>query len=633
MTPINQASFKDQNHLAEQLLKICQRMSSERNLVALLDLIANEATKLVGADRASLFLLDRERGELWSKVVLGSEEIRFDARLGIAGAVALTGQTINVENVYQDPRFYKEIDLLSGYRTQSLLAVPLRTNNGEIIGTFEVLNKETGAFSKADEEILRALAAQAAISLENARLYEKMQQEITQRKLADELLRQAKSDLVKANADLERRVQERTADLKQANAALLRNIEEQKKLEEQLRHAQKMESIGRLAGGIAHEFNNILNIIQGYASLIRLEPSAGRVMDESLKIIDQQIKRAVSLVRQLLTVARRTATHLEPVYANDLVLAISELVKQSFPKTIEVALNLDPGLPPVMADSNQLSQAILNICVNARDAMPVGGKLTVRTEKIDENKLRALHLESSAESYVSFVISDTGMGMDGEVRARIFEPFFTTKGVGEGTGLGLAIVYGIVKEHNGFIEVESAPGLGTTLRIYLPVVRSEGKSAVNELLTEESASRKYASGRGTVLVVEDEEAMVHLLIEALSRAGYQTLTAMNGEEAVDLYHQHTAEIDIVVLDLGLPKVSGFDVIHKLMEQRPSVSIIITTGYLQPDLKPELFQAGVKDCIYKPYVVDDLVEKVGFLIEHSRTSSYQKTLVPPQPRAV
>lgn len=618
MTPINQASFNDQNHLAEQLLKICQRMSSERNLVALLDLIANEATKLMGADRASLFLLDRERGELRSKVVLGSEEIRFDARLGIAGAAALTGQTINVENAYQDPRFYKEIDLVSGYRTESLLAVPLRTNNGEIIGTFEVLNKKTGAFSKADEEILKALAAQAAISLENARLYEKMQQEITQRKLADELLRQAKNDLVKANADLERRVQER--------------IEEQKKLEEQLRHAQKMESIGRLAGGIAHEFNNILNIIQGYASLIRLQPSADDVM-ESLKIIDQQIKRAVSVVRQLLTVARRTATHLEPVYANDLVLAISELVKQSFPKTIEVALNLDPGLPPVMADSNQLSQAILNICVNSRDAMPVGGKLTVRTEKIDENKLRALHLESPADSYVSFVISDTGMGMDGEVRARIFEPFFTTKGVGEGTGLGLAIVYGIVKEHNGFIEVESAPGLGTTLRIYLPVVRSEGKSAVNELLTEESASRKYATGRGTVLVVEDEEAMVHLLKEALSQAGYQTLTAMNGEEAVDLYHRHTAEIDIVVLDLGLPKVSGFDVIHKLMEQSPSVSIIITTGYLQPDLKPELFQAAVKDCIYKPYVVDDLVEKVGFLIEHSRTSSYQKTRVPPQPRAV
>ena len=204
MTPINQASSKDQNHLAEELLKICQRMSSERNLAALLDLIANEATKLMGADRASLFLLDPERRELLSKVVLGSEEIRFDARLGIAGTVALTGETINVEDAYQDPRFYKEIDLLSGYRTQSLLAVPLRTNNGEIIGTFEVLNKETrGAFSKADEEILKALAAQAAISLENARLYEKMQREIGQRRDAEQALKRTADELQAALAEVE----------------------------------------------------------------------------------------------------------------------------------------------------------------------------------------------------------------------------------------------------------------------------------------------------------------------------------------------------------------------------------------------------------------------------------------------
>ena len=204
MNPTNQASSKDQNHLAEELLKICQRMSSERNLAALLDLIANEATKLMGADRASLFLLDPERRELLSKVVLGSEEIRFDARLGIAGTVALTGETINVEDAYQDPRFYKEIDLLSGYRTQSLLAVPLRTNNGEIIGTFEVLNKETrGAFSKADEEILKALAAQAAISLENARLYEKMQQEIGQRRDAEQALKRTADELQAALAEVE----------------------------------------------------------------------------------------------------------------------------------------------------------------------------------------------------------------------------------------------------------------------------------------------------------------------------------------------------------------------------------------------------------------------------------------------
>jgi signal transduction histidine kinase len=437
-----------------------------------------------------------------------------------------------------------------------------------------------------------------------------------ERKHADELVRQAKNDLVKANEELERRVQERTADLKQANAVLLRTIEEQKKLEEQLRHAQKMESIGTLAGGIAHDFNNILNIIQGYAELIGEEQLTEQEIDKSLKTIDQQIKRGTSMVRQLLTVARKTETHLAPIDANDLVLAISELIKQSFPKIIDVALDLDPGLSPVMADSNQLSQALLNICVNARDAMPAGGKLTVRTEKLDENKVPGRSLKAHAESYVSIVISDTGMGMKEEVRERIFEPFFTTKRIGEGTGLGLAIVYGIVKEHNGFIDVESEPGLGTTFRLYLPILRAEGKSSVDEITRREVGSRKYANGRGTVLVVEDEEAMVRLLREVLSKAGYKTLTAVDGEEAIDLYHRHKEEIDIVVLDLGLPKVTGFDVIQKLKEQNPGVSIIITTGYLQPELKSELFQAGVKDCVYKPYSVDDLLNKIGFLLENS-----------------
>jgi PAS domain S-box-containing protein len=448
------------------------------------------------------------------------------------------------------------------------------------------------------------------------RIFTGVVRDITERRRTEDLLHQAKSELVKANEALEARVQERTADLEQANAALLRNMEEQKQLEVQLRQAQKMEIIGTLSGGIAHDFNNILNIIQGCADLISLDPSAQQQTNERLKIIDRQIKRGASMVRQLLTVARKTETNLAPTDANHAVLALSELIKQAFPKTITVTLDLNPMPLPVMADSNQLSQALLNICINARDAMPAGGSLTIRTEKMDEHEARERHHEAEAVSYVSIIISDTGMGMEEEVQARIFEPFFTTKGVGEGTGLGLAIVYGIVKEHQGFIDVESEPNRGTTFWIVLPMLRSGEDSPVDERLREKAVRQNYADGRGTILVVEDEEPMVRLLIEVLSKAGYQILAARDGEEAINLYSRHQEAIDIVLLDLGLPKIAGVDVMRKLNEQNPGVRFVITTGYLEPALKAELFQAGVTDFIYKPYAVDDLLEKLGSLIAHS-----------------
>jgi PAS domain S-box-containing protein len=570
--------------------------------------------------------MERKRAE---ELLLHSEErLRAVVETAVDGIITIDERgTISTVNPAAERIFGYPAAEMVGENVRMLMPDPyqrdhdsyignyLRTGQRKIIG----IGREVEGRRKDGTTFPLDLAV-SETRVGDRRMFTGIVRDITERKLADDLLRQAKDDLVKANEDLDRRVQERTADLKQANAALLRTIDEQKNLEEQLRHAQKMESIGTLAGGIAHDFNNILNIIHGYTQLIGVEPLTEQQVKKSLKTIDQQIKRAASMVRQLLTVARKTETHLAPINANDLVLAISELIKQSFPKTVDVALDLDPGLPPVLADSNQLSQALLNICVNARDAMPAGGKLTVRTERIDANKLRDLRREGHTESYVAIVISDTGIGMDGEIRARIFEPFFTTKRAGDGTGLGLAIVYGIVKEHNGFIDVESEPGLGTTFRIYLPVLRSERISAVDERMTAEAASRNYASGRGTVLVVEDEEAMVLLLIKVLSKAGYKTLTAMDGEEAINLYHHYKDEIDIVVLDLGLPKLTGFDVMRQLKELKPGVSIIITTGYLQPALKPEILQAGVKDCIYKPYLVHDLVEKIGSLIEQSRTSS-------------
>ena len=285
--------------------------------------------------------------------------------------------------------------------------------------------------------------------------------DITERK-------QAEQDLHKLNQELEARVSERTAELQQANTALLQDIEERKRLENQLIQAQKMESLGTLAGGIAHDFNNILNIIQGYTSLLSKHAAKHEEIAGPVDVIQETVKRASAVVQQLLTLARKTESKFEPVDANALLKSLMTLLRETFAQTIEVTLDRSDMLPPVMADPNQMMQALLNLCLNARDAMPDGGKLTLKTSVVAGEKLKSYD-EANAERYVCIEVADTGIGMDENVRQRIFEPFFTTKESGHGTGLGLAVVYGIAHRYEGFIQVESHPNDGATFRLYLPV--------------------------------------------------------------------------------------------------------------------------------------------------------------------
>jgi PAS domain S-box-containing protein len=565
--------------------------------------------------------IERKRSE---DLLLGSEKrLRAVVETAVDGILTIDEHgTIDTVNPAAERIFGYQAAAMIGANVRMLMPEPFRGEHGSYIANYLRtgerkiigIGREVQGQRK-DGAIFPIDLAVSETRIGNRRIFTGTVRDITERKRADELLRQAKDELLKANEDLERKVQERTADLKQANTELQRTFDEQKQLEEQLRQAQKMESIGTLAGGIAHDFNNILNIIRGYATLIGQQPSTGPETKESLKVIDQEIGRGASVVRQLLSVARKTESRLARTEVNDIVLTLSELIK-TFPKTITVAWELEQGLPPVLADANQMSRALLNICVNARDAMPAGGKLSIRTEMIEANKVREQRLDGSTDARVCIVISDTGIGMAEEVRQRIFEPFFTTKGIGEGTGLGLAIAYSVVKEHNGFIEVESAAAQGTTFRLYLPTLKTQEDLPVDETVRGKNSGSMRASGRGTVLVVEDEEALVRLLKMLLPQAGYRVLAAMDGEEAIALYHDHTAEIDIVLLDLGLPKITGLDVIPKLKERNPHVKILITTGYLQPELKAELFRAGVKDCIHKPYLINHVVERLGSLLENS-----------------
>jgi len=376
--------------------------------------------------------------------------------------------------------------------------------------------------------------------------------------------------------------------------------------------AQKMEGIGTLAGGIAHDFNNILNIIQGYAALLRGYGARSKLINESLTVINETVQRGSALVQQLLTLARKSSTDFEWVNANVLIEELIALISQTFPKTIELSSTLEPDLPPITADKNQIQQALLNLCVNARDAMPKGGRLIFKTQSVDGAALRDLG-GTVNDRYVCIEVSDSGMGMDESTRKRIFEPFFTTKDIGKGSGLGLSVVYGIVQNHGGFINVESKPASGTSFRLYFPASASDvcGKEPIFDLDTETTAT---TNGAATVLLIEDEQNMLNLLERVLLQHGYNVLKAADGEKALEIYRCHEQTIDAVLLDIGLPKIAGRDVLLKIKNENPDVKIIIASGYLEPELKAEIEQAGVKYFLHKPYMLDEMVMTLQNLIE-------------------
>lgn len=418
-------------------------------------------------------------------------------------------------------------------------------------------------------------------------------------------------DQKRAQEWLETTVAERSTELQQANAALLRDIEERHKLEEQLLHAQKMESMGTMAGGIAHDFNNILNIIQGYASLLQGYGARNKEIAESLTVIHQSVQRGSTLVQQLLTLARKTRTDFNCVNTNDLIEELIGLISQTFPKTIALSTTLEPNLPAVTGDQNQIEQALLNLCVNGRDAMPEGGRLTFKTHTVNGAAFRGCDATKDGQ-YVCIEVSDTGTGMDESIRKRIFEPFFTTKDVGKGTGLGLSVVYGIVQSHGGFINVESKPGAGTCFHLYLPATSSgvSPKQPIVDLDTETTAT---SNGAATVLVVEDEQDMLNVLERILLQQGYKVLKATDGEMALEVYRCHYQTIDAVLLDIGLPKVSGRDVFLEIKNDNPDVKIIVASGYLEPELKAQVDRAGVNHFLHKPYMLDEVVKAVQSVI--------------------
>jgi len=388
---------------------------------------------------------------------------------------------------------------------------------------------------------------------------------------------------------------------------LREDVTERKRLEHELRQAQKMESLGTLAGGIAHDFNNLLAIINGYAEFCQQGPQEPAVLQKSLREIHRAAQRASGLVRQILTFSRKTAVRFSPVDLNQLVRDLVSLIGETFPRTVSIQLDLRERLPALLADQNQLQQIVLNLCVNARDAMPSGGTITLSTCTQAGSSLNRLGADS-ARTYACLAVSDTGTGMTAEVRQRIFEPFFTTKQGNHGTGLGLAVVYGIVVAHHGFIDVDSSPGAGSTFRVYLPLAETAAATPTT------AGSSEFPGGTESVLIVDDEESLRSLLSTALTHKGYRTNTAASGLEAIELISDTTKTYDAVLLDLNMPGASGLEVMKIIRICQPGLRVIVISGHLTQEARAEFEQLGQRTFVQKPYKLDELGRQLRGLLE-------------------
>lgn len=388
-----------------------------------------------------------------------------------------------------------------------------------------------------------------------------------------------------------------------------RDLTERHTLEAQLRQAQKMEAVGQLAGGIAHDFNNLLQAIRGYTELLLEEFSSTDVRREHLKEVDNAAKRAADLTRQLLAFSRRQVLRLADLDLNDMIAGVVKMLRRVIGEHIELCVIPGHDIGTVRADPGQIEQVLMNLCINARDAMPRGGQLLIKTENVLINsEYVRTHSDSREGRYVLLSVTDTGHGMDVETLSQIFEPFFTTKGVGQGTGLGLATVYGIVKQHGGMIQVYSEVGKGTTFKIYFACAERQ-VTAVTE-----TPEGPVSGGTETILLAEDSESVRKLAQAVLEKAGYRVFTAEDGNAALRLFEAHSGSIALLLLDVVMPGLDGRAVYERLREKKPEIRVLFASGYSANSIHTNFILDEGMYLIEKPYRSEVLLRKVRQVLD-------------------
>jgi signal transduction histidine kinase/ActR/RegA family two-component response regulator len=394
----------------------------------------------------------------------------------------------------------------------------------------------------------------------------------------------------------------------------VQDVTERKHLESQLRQAQKLEAIGQLAGGVAHDFNNILAVIMMHVGLLQMNPNLDDGTRHALKDLEAGARRAANLTRQLLMFSRRSVLKVKPLEVNDVVETLLKMLRRLIGEQIDLRFDGKSALPLVEADAGMLEQVIMNLVVNARDALPKGGRITISTALADVD---AIHTEAQPNSrpgrFVCLAVSDTGCGMDAATQKRIFEPFFTTKDAGRGTGLGLATVHGIVAQHKGWVEVDSELDVGTAFRVYLPVTAQAPSNGI-----EPPQAGSVRRGRETILLVEDEPPVRQVVGKSLRALGYQVFEAANGQEAMALWQIHGRQVDLLLTDMVMPEgMTGLELAEQLQALKPGLKAIISSGY-----SAEIVHVGVPSkagIVYlpKPYATNALADAIRDCLDQKK----------------
>jgi len=567
----------------------------------IVQIVTDACTELAGAEFGSFFynVLD-EKGESYMLYALSGASRESFEKFPMPRATEMLRPTykgegiVRSDDVLLDPRYGTNEPfhgMPKGHLpVRSYLAVPVVSRSGEVIGALFFGHSAPNRFRQEHEEILAGIAGQAATAIDNARLFQSAERELGERKRAEVALQTL-------NATLEQRV--------------LEEVQERSKAEEQLRQMQKMEAVGQLTGGIAHDFNNMLAVIIGGLNLLQRKLAKGETdVERFVEGATDAAQRAASLTQRLLAFSRQQPLAPEPISANRMVSDMSELLVRTLGETIAVQTVLAAGLWQIKADPGQLENAILNLSVNARDAMPSGGKLTIETSNAFVDDAFAREFAIPAGQYVLIAVADSGTGMPPEVKAKAFDPFYTTKGVGKGTGLGLSQVYGFVRQSGGHVKIYSEVGVGTTVKIYLP--RHYG-----EAIREEPKDNSTATHRGLpselVMVVEDEDRVRAVSAEALRELGYSVIEASGPLEALRLFDAGK-RVSLLFTDVVMPDMSGRELADEARKRQSDLKVLYTTGYT----RNAIVHNGILDpgtsLLTKPFSINDLALKVRRLLD-------------------